>query len=101
MQQNGSEYTSYLRHRYGILLRTYRKSREIKDPVSLKKAFTQMLNSLQDKKDITGNYATDSAMKIALIALTEIGLGATSIKGIFVHRVVREDAIPMQNIQKE
>jgi len=101
MQQKGTGHISFLRHRYGILLRTYRKYREIKDPVSLKKAFTLMLNSLQDKKDITGSYAADSAMKIALIALTEIGLGATSIKGIFVHRVVRENAVAMQDIQKE
>jgi len=64
MQQHGTGHISFLRHRYGILLRTYRKSREIKDPVSLKKAFNLMLNSLQDMKDITGNYAADSAMKI-------------------------------------
>ena len=101
MQQNGSDHISFLRHRYGLLLRTYRKYREIKDPVALKKAFTLMLNSLQDKKDITGNYAADAAMKVALIALTEIGLGSTSIKGIFVHRVCRENAIPLQDIQKE
>jgi len=101
MQQNGSEHISFLRLRYGMLLRTYRQYREIKDPVSLKKAFSLMLNSLQDKKDITGNYAADSAMKIALIALTEIGLGSTSIKGIFVHRVCRENAIPLQDIQKQ
>jgi len=101
MQQNGSDHISFLRHRYGMLLRTYRKYRKIKDPVSLKKAFELMLNSLQDKRDLTGDYAADSAMKIAQIALTEIGLGSTSIKGIFVNHVSRENAIPLQNIQKE
>jgi guanosine-3',5'-bis(diphosphate) 3'-pyrophosphohydrolase len=101
MQHNRSEYVSYIRHQYGMLLRTYRKYREIKDPVSLKKAFTLMLNSLLDKRDITGNYVAYSALKIAHIALTEIGLGATSIKGIFVQRVTLESSVHVQEIQKE
>jgi guanosine-3',5'-bis(diphosphate) 3'-pyrophosphohydrolase len=101
MQPEGNDYISFLRHRYGRLLRTIRKYREIKDPVELKKAFILMLKSLQDKKDIMGNYAVDSAMKIALIALTEIGLGVTSVKGIFVQRVYWEKAVPVQDIQKE
>ncbi len=100
MHASGNDYILVLRNRYGMLLRAIRKYREIKDPALLKKAFTLMLESLQDKKDITGSYIADSVMKIAVIALAEIGLGVTSITGVFLQHAFQEKAVSLRDIEK-
>jgi len=100
MHASGNDYILVLRNRYGMLLRAIRKYREIKDPALLKKAFTLMLESLQDKKDITGSYIADSVMKIAVIALAEIGLGVTSITGVFLQQAFQEKAVSLRDIEK-
>ncbi|MBN1414009.1 MAG: bifunctional (p)ppGpp synthetase/guanosine-3',5'-bis(diphosphate) 3'-pyrophosphohydrolase [Bacteroidales bacterium] len=101
MPPSGNDYISLMRHRYGILLRAIRRHRDLKEPAMLKQAFSLMLESFRDKKDITGSYVVDSAMKIASIALSEIGLGVTSITGIFLYPVVREKALLLPDIQKQ
>ncbi len=101
MNPHVNDTIALLRHRYGMLLRTIRKYREIKDPVLLKKAFTLMLDSTGDKKDLTGNYVAASAMNIALIALNEIGLGLTSITGIMLQHAFQEKAVILQDIDKQ
>jgi GTP diphosphokinase / guanosine-3',5'-bis(diphosphate) 3'-diphosphatase len=101
MSLPGHDYVAFLRHRYGSLLRTIRKHREIKEPALLKKAYTLMLDKLRDQTDITGGYIADTAMKIATIAVTEIGLGVTSITGIFVYTAYQGIAPSSQDIEKE
>ena len=101
MPSTGNEYVASLRQRYGVLLRTIRKYREIQNPVLLKKAFMLMLESLGDKKDLTGSYVAESAMKIGAIALGEIGLGVTSITGIFLQHAFQAKAVSMEDIEKQ
>jgi len=72
MLKTDSGYIALLRNRYGTLLRSIRKHREIKNPALLKKAFTLMLDGVKDKADLTGNLIADSAISIALIAVNEI-----------------------------
>ncbi|MBN2764289.1 MAG: bifunctional (p)ppGpp synthetase/guanosine-3',5'-bis(diphosphate) 3'-pyrophosphohydrolase [Bacteroidales bacterium] len=101
MQPSGNDYISLMRHRYGILLRTIRKHREIKDPGVLKEAFIFMLESLRDKKDSTDSYIVDSVLKISTIALTEIGLGVTSITGLFLQSAFSEKDFSLKGIEKK
>jgi len=54
----------------------------------LKKAFILLLNTLKDKKDMT-EAILPIRYKYRTIALTEIGLGVTSISGIFIQLAYR------------
>jgi GTP pyrophosphokinase len=101
MLKPDSGYIPMLRNRYVTLLRSIRKHREIKNPVLLKKAFTLMIDGVKDKMDDTGNLVADSAIRIALIAINEIGLGVTSISSIFLQRAFCEKKIDIKEIEKE
>lgn len=90
-----------LRNRYGTLLRTIRKHREINNPALLKKAFSLMVDAVKDKIDFTGHLIADSAISIAMIAVNEIGLGVTSITSIFLQRAFCENIIDLKKIEKD
>ncbi len=94
-------YIATLRNRYGTLLKSIRRQREIKNPQLLKKAFTLMVDGVKDKVDFTGHLVADSAISIAMIALNEIGLGVTSITSIFLQRAFCEKIIELKDIEKE
>jgi guanosine-3',5'-bis(diphosphate) 3'-pyrophosphohydrolase len=100
MPQTSYDYTKLFRYRYGYLLRVIRKHRVIKDPSQLKNAFNMMLTSIQDKRDLTGNYVIDSVLYIATVAVTELGLGITSVTGIMLQYIFQEKALSLQDIEK-
>jgi GTP diphosphokinase / guanosine-3',5'-bis(diphosphate) 3'-diphosphatase len=101
MQNRVPEHIIPLRNKFEKLLRLIRKSKEIRDYSKLRSAFDRMVKILGNEDDQAGQQEIISAMEIAEIAVKEIGLGMTSVLGIFLIRVFKKKGISQAEIEKE
>ncbi len=101
MQIKAPEHIIPLRNKFEKLLRLIRKSKEIKDYSKLRSAFDRMVITLGNQNDHAGQQEIISAIEIAEIAVKEIGLGMTSVLGIFLIRVFKKKGISQAEIEKE
>jgi len=101
MQLKAPEHITSLRNKFEKLLRLIRKSKEIRDYSKLRSAFDRMVKTLGGGDDHAGQQEIMSAMEIAEIAVKEIGLGMTSVLGIFLIRVFKKKGISQTEIEKE
>jgi guanosine-3',5'-bis(diphosphate) 3'-pyrophosphohydrolase len=101
MQIKAPEHITPLRNKFEKLLRLIRKSKEIRDYSKLRSAFDRMVKTLGNENDQAGQQEIISAMAISEIAVKEIGLGMTSVLGIFLIRVFKKKGISQAEIEKE
>jgi GTP diphosphokinase / guanosine-3',5'-bis(diphosphate) 3'-diphosphatase len=90
-----------LRNEFEKLLRIIRKTKEIRDYDTLRKAFDKLVQTCGAEEDLEGHSEISAAMSIAEIAVQEIGLGVTSVLAIFLIRVVKRKGITLHEIEKD
>jgi GTP diphosphokinase / guanosine-3',5'-bis(diphosphate) 3'-diphosphatase len=101
MRTKGPEHIAGFRNRFEQLVRLIRKSKEIRDYSKLRNAFDLLVGSYGNVGDADGHREIDSAIGVAEIAIKEIGLGMTSVLGIFLIRAFKKGVIGMAEIEKE
>jgi GTP pyrophosphokinase len=101
MQTKKPEHIAGFRNEFEQLVRLIRKSKEIKDYSRLRKAFDLLVSSYGSEPDSPDHREIHSAIGISEIANREIGLGMTSLLGIFLIRVFKKGAISLASIEKE
>ncbi|MBN2213667.1 MAG: bifunctional (p)ppGpp synthetase/guanosine-3',5'-bis(diphosphate) 3'-pyrophosphohydrolase [Bacteroidales bacterium] len=87
--------------RYRQLKVSLAESRQQPEDKKLDQAFNLMYTVAGNAKDLTGQSIVQSALETAEIAIREIGLGATSLKSIFLHRASLHCSVRADEIRKE
>lgn len=88
------------RNQFEQLVRLIRKSKEIRDYSRLRNAFDRLVNACGGENDTAGHLEIEAAIAIAQIAVREIGLGMTSVLGIFLIRVFKREDITAIEIER-
>jgi GTP pyrophosphokinase len=101
MRAKESEYMAGFRKKFEQLVRLIRKNKEIRDYSKLRKAFDLLVNTCGQEGDSGGHQEIHSAIEVSEIAITEIGLGMTSVLGIFLIRVFNKGIMGRTEIEKE
>jgi GTP diphosphokinase / guanosine-3',5'-bis(diphosphate) 3'-diphosphatase len=100
MRTKEPEHIAGFRKKFEQLVRLIRKGKEIKDYSRLRKAFDLLVDTFGRIEDVTGHAQIFSAIEVAEIAVKEIGLGMTSVLGIFLIRVFKKGVISTTEIEK-
>ena len=90
MREKEPEYMAGFRKKFEQLVRLIRRNKEIRDYSKLRKAFDLLVNTYGREGDSGGHQEIHSAIEVSEIAITEIGLGMTSVLGIFLIRVFKK-----------
>ncbi len=101
MRAKESEYMAGFRKKFEQLVRLIRRNKEIRDYSKLRKAFDLLVNTFGQEGDFGGHQEIHSAIEVSEIAITEIGLGMTSVLGIFLIRVFNKGIMGKTEIEKE
>ena len=101
MQAMESEYIAGFRRKFEQLVRLIRSNKEITNYSKLRKAFDLIVNTYGHEVESGGHQEINSAIEVSEIAITEIGLGMTSVLGIFLIRVFKKGLVGMAEIEKE
>jgi len=101
MRTNEPEHIAGFRNRFEQLIRLIRKSKEIHDYSRLRKAFDLLVRFCGKADDTAGHKEIISAIEVSEIAIREIGLGMTSVLGIFMIRIFKKGGISIPQIEKE
>jgi guanosine-3',5'-bis(diphosphate) 3'-pyrophosphohydrolase len=101
MQRNLPEYIQESRDKFDKLVRLIRKNKEIRDYTRIRKAYDLMTDAFGSPEDEEGHKQIISAIGISTIAVSEIGLGMTSVLGIFLIRVHKKNNLSIREIEKE
>ncbi len=84
--------------RYGNLLRTW-KSKSSEDKKLVRKAFNMAVEAHKDMRRESGEPYIYHPLSVAIIAVGEIGLGATSIICALLHDVVEDTEFTLDDIR--
>jgi GTP pyrophosphokinase len=94
------EHIAGFRNQFEQLVRLIRKSKEIRDYSRLKLAFDRLVATCGAEHDEAGHREIEAAIAIAEISIREIGLGMTSVLGIFLIRVFKRGGVTAAEIEK-
>lgn len=95
------EHIMEFRNQFERLVRLIRKNKEISDYGKLKKAFEYLVAACGSETDPAGHAEIVAAMEVSEIAVKEIGLGMTSVIGIFLIRAFKRGGITGPEIEKQ
>ncbi|MFO7371001.1 MAG: RelA/SpoT family protein [Bacteroidales bacterium] len=94
------EHIQKTRNKFEKLIRLIRKSKEIKDYSKIREAYNAMVNCIDGLDDAEGQRQVIAALDISEIAVSEIGLGMTSVLSIFLLRVLKKQKTNLAEIEK-
>lgn len=100
MRNDAPAHIATFRNQFDHLVRLIRKSKEIRDYSRLRKAFDLLVTTCGAEQDATGHLEIEAAIGISEIAVKEIGLGMTSVLGIFLIRIYKRGGITATEIEK-
>jgi GTP diphosphokinase / guanosine-3',5'-bis(diphosphate) 3'-diphosphatase len=95
------EHIKEIRNKFDKLIRLIRKNKEISDYSKIRKAYDAMIATIKGPEDLTTQNQVQSAIGISEIAIEEIGLGMTSVLGIFMLQVYKNGKITLPDIEKK
>jgi GTP diphosphokinase / guanosine-3',5'-bis(diphosphate) 3'-diphosphatase len=95
------EHIQEVRNRFEKLIRLIRKNREIRDYSVIRKAYDELLSTIKGPDDTDAQHHALAAMNVSEIAIEEIGLGMTSVLGIFMLRVFQDGGTTIPEIEKK
>jgi GTP diphosphokinase / guanosine-3',5'-bis(diphosphate) 3'-diphosphatase len=101
MPKGGPEHITEFRNQFERLVRLIRKNKEIRDYNRLKKAFELLVAACGSETDVAGHGEIAAAIEISEIAVREIGLGMTSVIGIFLIRAFKRGGITGPEIERQ
>ncbi len=94
------EHIQKIRNKFEKLIRLIRKSKGIRDYSKIRDACNAMINCINGPEDFEGQRQALAAIEISEIAVSEIGLGVTSVLSIFLLRVLRKEKTTLAEIEK-
>src|SRR5512145_2712954 len=94
------EHIQKIRNKFEKLIRLIRKNKEIRDYSKIREAYNAMVNCLDGPEVYEGHRQVIAALEISEIAVSEIGLGMTSVLSIFLLRVLKKQKSSLAEIEK-
>lgn len=101
MQVNPTDPVRVYRLKLEKLIRFLRKNKDLKDYQALRRTYDALLKAFGSQTDPAGHNQVLAVMEVAEIALSEIGLGLTSVLCIFLAPLLKKGSITQPEVEKE